>query len=286
MIVEPGQVHSILTRTSGYLEGIASHSLQPYRGCAFGATLCGVGCYVQHARHLLNGRPWGSFLEARMNAAERYRLTVDRERRWARRQSHRFGIFLSSATEPFPPQESRLGVTRAVLSAMEASPPDLLIIQTHSHLVRQYGPQLARLSEQCTLRVHLSIETDRDRLPGLPGHGSSIDRRFEAASSLKASGLMVVITVSPLLPILDPEAFFRRIAAVADGVVLDHFIGGDGTGQGTRTRRTPLPGAMARVDPDSLELAYRDRMAAVAERFLPGRVGVGAAGFAGQWGRN
>lgn len=283
MIVEPSHVQSILTRTSGYLQGIASHSLQPYRGCAFGATLCGVGCYVQHARHLLKGRPWGSFLEARTNAAERYLLTADRERRWARREHNRFGIFLSSATEPFPPQEARLGITRAVLSAMEANPPDLLIIQTHSHLVGQYATHLSRLAQQCELRVHCSIETDLDRLPGLPGHGSSINRRFDAASTLKESGLFVVITVAPLLPIRDPEQFFERIAGAANAVVLDHFIGGDGTEQGARTRRTALPAAMAEVEPSSIDLAYRDRMAEIAERFLPGRVGVGRAGFAGSW---
>src|SRR5690606_243660 len=130
MIVQPTTVRSILTRTSGYLDGIASHSLQPYRGCPFGASLCGVGCYVQHARHLTQGRPWGSFLEARTNAADAYREAVDRERRWARRSRDRFGIFLSSATEPFPPQESRWGITRGVLSAMLDEPPDLLIVQS------------------------------------------------------------------------------------------------------------------------------------------------------------
>ena len=108
MDVEAATVGSILTRTSGYLDGIASHSLQPYRGCPFGASLCGVGCYVRHAGHLTSGRPWGSFLDVRTNAAEAYRAPVDRERRWARRSRGRFGIFLSSATEPFPPQEARL----------------------------------------------------------------------------------------------------------------------------------------------------------------------------------
>jgi hypothetical protein len=74
------RVRSILTRTSGYLDGIASHSLQPYRGCSFGRSLCGVGCYVQHNTWLTRGEPWGSFLEARIDAAERYLSTAPRER--------------------------------------------------------------------------------------------------------------------------------------------------------------------------------------------------------------
>ncbi len=94
----------------------------------------------------------------------------------------------------------------------------------------------------------------------------------------------MVITVSPLLPINDPDAFFARIAECADAVVLDHYIEGDGTPTGARTLRTALPLAMAAVDPSSVTLEYRDRMAAVAARYLPGNVGIGRAGFAGEFG--
>jgi hypothetical protein len=39
---------------------------------------------------------------------------------------------------------------------------------------------------------------------------------------------------------------------------------------------------MARVDPESVTIAYRDRMAEIAARHLPGRVGLGSDGFAGR----
>jgi DNA repair photolyase len=280
---ELSTIGSILTRASGYLETVCSHSLQPYRGCPFGASLCGVGCYVQHSPHITRGRRWGSFLEVRTNAAEAYRAGYDGERRWARERRGGFVIFLSSATEPFPPQESRLGITRSVLSAMLDRPPDGLIVQTHSHRVVEAIDVLAPLAAACDVRVHVSIESDRDRLPGLPPPASSVARRFEAARALRDAGLRVVITVSPLLPIADPDGFFARIAAVADAVVLDHFIGGDGSKQGARTLRTALPAAMAAVDPASVALDYRDRMGAIAEKSLPGRVGYGRDGFAGRW---
>ena len=63
------EVKSILTRSSGYLKGTTSHSLQPYRGCSFGNSLCGVGCYAGQNRFLTRGAEWGSFLEVRVNAA-------------------------------------------------------------------------------------------------------------------------------------------------------------------------------------------------------------------------
>ncbi len=283
MHTELTTIQSVLTRASGFLETVCSHSLQPYRGCPFGSALCGVGCYVQHSVHVTQGRRWGSFLEVRTNAAQAYRAGYERERRWARQRRGGFVIFLSSATEPFPPQESRHGVTRSVLTAMLDQTPDGLIVQTHSHRVVDALDRLVPLAGQCALRVHVSIESDCDRLPGLPPPASSVARRLEAARALREAGLRVVVTVSPLLPIADPECFFGRIAMVADAVVLDHYIGGDGSSNGARTLRTALPAAMAAVDTASLALEYRDRMGAIAERYLPGRVGYGPDGFAGRW---
>ena len=72
MQVTSVSVRGILTRSSGFLRTVCSHSLQPYRGCSYGRALCGVGCYAQHNRWLARGEAWGSFLEARVNAAESY----------------------------------------------------------------------------------------------------------------------------------------------------------------------------------------------------------------------
>jgi DNA repair photolyase len=276
------RIRNILTRASGYLEGISSHSLQPYRGCSYGSALCGVGCYVRHNRWLTRGAEWGSFLEARINAAESYQAQFGREQCFARRHGGRFSIFLSSATDPFVPQERRLGITARVLDAMLEQPPDALIVQTHTHRVVDELERLVSLAARCTLRVHVSIESDRERLPGLPPPASSVARRLEAARQLSRAGLHTVITVAPLLPIAVPRAFFAQLAEVADAVVIDHFIGGDGSRSGARTLRTRLPDAMRAVEPESVTLAYRDRMAALAREIMPGRVGVGRAGFAGR----
>ena len=277
------RVKSILTRSSGYLRQVCSHSLQPYRGCTYGGSLCGVGCYVRHNGLLTRGAEWGSFLDVRENAAEVYRASAARERAWARRSRGRFSVFLSSSTDPFLPQESRFGVTRSLLEAMIEAPPDALVVQTHTHRVTDALDLYPALAERTDLRLHLSIETDRDRLPGLPPPASPVERRFAAAEALHAAGLRVVITVSPLLPIAEPRAFFERVGTVADAVVLDHFVGGDGSADGSRTLRTALPEAMRRVDPRSTSLAYRDEMVALARQVLPGRVGVHIDGFAGHF---
>jgi DNA repair photolyase len=280
MLTSMVEVRSILTRTTGYLKTVCSHSLQPYRGCPFGKALCGVGCYVQHNHYITKGRPWGSFLEVRANAADVYARDYLRERNWARRSREGFVIFLSSATEPFPPLESRHKVTAGLLDAMISQPPDGLIVQTHSHRVIEHVDVLKRLASLCSLRVHVSIETDLDVIPGLPPHASPIAARFAAVERLKTEGIRVIVTVSPLLPIGDAEQFFEKISQMADGVVIDHFIGGDGSANGSRTLHTALPNAMNLIDPESTDLSYRDRMCALARQILPGRVGTSIDGFA------
>ena len=276
-------IKNILTRTTGYLRTVTSHSLQPYRGCTFGNALCGVGCYVQHNGHVLRGRRWGGFLEVRTNAAASYRQNFERERRWARRGGGIFSIFCSSSTDPFVPQEPKFGITRSVLEAMCEAPPDELVIQTHTHrVVRELGT-LVELAKRCDLRVHVSIETDRESIPGLPPHASPVARRFEACSSLRQAGLRTVVTISPLLPIRAPREFLGRIAEVADAVVIDHYIGGDGSPDGSRTTRTGLAAAMKSIDDDSTSLTYRDRIVEIAHDVMPGRVGVSIDGFAGRY---
>jgi DNA repair photolyase len=285
-VISETTIKNVLTRTTGFLRTVTSHSLQPYCGCTFGNSLCGVGCYVRHNGRLLKGRSWGSFLEVRTNAAQSYLDNYDAEAAWARRASRSdglFSIFCSSSTDPFVPQEFRYGITGSVLKAMLRRPPDRLILQTHSPRVAEFAGSLRELAGRCDVRVHVSIETDREQIPGLPPHSSSVENRFQACARLRDAGLWTVVTVSPLLPIREPEGFFARIAQVADAVVLDHFIGGDGSPDGNRTLRTPLPAAMRQLAPGSTELSYRDQMAAIARRHLPGRVGVNVDGFAGRY---
>jgi hypothetical protein len=81
-----------------------------------------------------------------------------------------------------------------------------------------------------------------------------------------------------------PAAFFEQLAgAGASAVVIDHFIEGDGTREGSRTWKTDLPRSMAAVNSESTHLAYRDRIAGIAQNYLP--VGISASGFAGHYSR-
>jgi DNA repair photolyase len=278
------QCKSILTRASGYLKQVCSHSINPYVGCGFGRSACGVGCYVRHNTWLTKGRDWGGFVEVKTNAPEVYLQTCEAERRWAHRRDQSFALFFSSSTEPWQPVEKQYRITRRILEAMQMHPPDELILQTHATAMRDDLELVAALSQQCRLRVHVSIEGDIERLPGLPPPPATVKGRIELLRQLRSAGIFAVACLSPLYPMEHPAAFFKQLAgAGASAVVLDHFIEGDGTAEGVRTLKTDLPRSMEAVDSESTRLAYRDRIAAIARDYLP--VGISAAGFAGHYSR-
>ena len=211
MLLSQINIAQILTRSSGFLHDVCSHSLQPYRGCALGCSLCGVGCYVRHNIYVTRGEPWGSFVEARTNAAEAYREQYEREKTWARKARGAFGIFLSSSTEPFQPAEQKYRVTRSVLETMLELPPDFLILQTHSHHVADYVDLYPRLLRATKLRVHLSIESDRDDLPGLPRSASPVTKRMDAAATLKAARANLKTNDAVRVPRFDKPGRIVRI---------------------------------------------------------------------------
>ncbi|MGP0565726.1 MULTISPECIES: hypothetical protein [unclassified Nitrospina] len=278
------ECRSILTRSTGYLKRVCSHSMNPYTGCGLGKSACGAACYVRFNPWLTRGREWGGFVDVKTNAAEVYRRTADAERRWAHKRSQPFSIFLSSSTEPWQAVEKTYRITRSLLDALLDAPPDELILQTHTTGIREDLARVQALSKLCRLRVHVSIEGDTGRLPGMPPPPSRLEDRIRLLRELSDAGIIAVACMAPLYPVNDPDAFFKKLAKTGIvGVVIDHFIEGDGTPDGARTLKTPLPPAMARVNPDSIYKEYRDHMAAIAVRYLP--VGISSEGFSGEYRR-
>jgi len=162
MEIRETSCNSILTRASGYLRGVCSHSLNPYVGCGYGNSSCGEGCYVRFNQWLLRGRQWGSFVDVKVNADKVYYKTVQAERRWAARRGVPFSIFFSSSTDPWQPVERKFRVTHRVLNAMLEEVPDILILQTHSSMILEDMKCIVALDRLCDLRVHISIEGDQD----------------------------------------------------------------------------------------------------------------------------
>ncbi|MFQ5637152.1 MAG: radical SAM protein [bacterium] len=230
---------TILTPTSGFLKTGYTHSVNVYRGCAFAKALCGTFCYAQHNIWITKGRRWG-FYAAKRHVADAYCREYDRIKKPSGRPAKPLKIYMSSVTDPYIPQEARLKSTRALLTEMVARPPDALVVQTHNTLILRDIDLIQEIAEKCTVWVSMSVETDMDPVPGLPQHASPPQTRLAVAKQFKDAGVKTQIAVSPLLPISDLPAFCTRIDECASRVILDHFLIGDGSPNGLRTKRTGL----------------------------------------------
>lgn len=277
--VEVSTPSRALAPTGGYLEGY-SHTLNPYGGCAFGRGGCPF-CYVRQsppqrfAPRGADGRAlgWGHWLRVKQGLAER----LARELRSPAARGYR--VFCGSATDPYQGAEARWRLTRGCLEALAVAPVAALVLQTRSVLVER---DLALLAALPFVRLHLTVETDDLAVHrALTASSPPPARRLATARAARRAGISTTITVSPLLPLADPEAFAAALAEVADRVIVDTLADGDGAG-GRRSRSNGMPAALAALghpgfmdDPGPVE-----RLLSALRRRLPAdRVGVGRAGF-------
>jgi DNA repair photolyase len=228
---------TILTPTSGFLRSGFTHTINAYQGCAFAGALCGTFCYAQHNIWITKGRRWGLY-GAKHGAAAAYQRDHDRVRNPRRGEPRPLRIYMSSTTDPYLPQEKSLELTRGLLEAMIERPPDVLVIQTHHPLIARDADLIEALSHRCSLWISITIETDMDPVPGFPGHASPPARRLEVLQSFRERGVKTQAAVSPLLPLADAQSFARDLDRACDRVIVDHYLIGDGSPGGLRTKRT------------------------------------------------
>lgn len=215
---------SMLNKGTGFLSGY-THSLNPYTGCSFGCSYCYVR---QMPVSLFRGIPWGEWVDVKRNAAEVFRKELQR----ARKQG-KVTIFMSSSTDPYQPAEASECVTRTLLEVMVDNPPDFLLVQTRSPLVKRDIDLLQQLGDR--VRVSMTLETDREDIrlhftPGTP----PIEARLRTLWLLKEQNIPVQATIAPLLPSSDD--FPAKLFPLVDRVCIDDYFMGDGSG-GKRTRR-------------------------------------------------
>lgn len=214
---------SMMNKGTGFLTGY-SHSLNPYAGCSFGCSYCYVR---QMPVSTFRGKPWGTWVDAKKDAADVFSKELTREKR-----KGKVTIFMSSSTDPYQPAEAKECVTRSLLEVMVEDPPDFLLVQTRSPLVQRDIDLLLRLGER--VRVSMTIETDREEIrrhftPGTP----PIEARLRTLMHLKEAGVRTQATIAPTLP--SSEHFPHRLLSLVDRVCIDDYFMGDGSG-GKRTR--------------------------------------------------
>jgi DNA repair photolyase len=202
--VTPIDARTILTPSSGFIS-LYKFTLNPYSGCAFGCSYC-------YARYFVSDRgrreTWGSWVSAKQDAG----TLVARACNAGTLQSGD-KVYTSSVTDPYQPAERRLAITRGVLETLlEHGVQPRLTIQTRSPLATRDIDLFQRFDR---IRINFTIATDSDDVrrryePRCP----PIDQRFGAAADVAAAGVPIGISISPMLPIGDAEAFARRLRAL------------------------------------------------------------------------
>ena len=231
---------SILTPTSGFLGSGFTHTINIYSGCAFDGSVCGIFCYAQHNHWITKGRPWGLY-GAKENTVSAYEREFDRLKRPRRGNSKSLRIYMSSSTDPYVPQEKSLKLTRSLLEAMIDRPPNGLVIQTHATMIERDLDVIEDLATRTSVWVSITVETNRESLPGFPKHASSPAARLEVLRKFRDAGIRTQATISPLLPLTNVTSFAQSLNQVADRVIVDHYLLGDGSKGGWRTRQTEFP---------------------------------------------
>lgn len=200
------EADTILTAATGFISAY-KFTLNPYNGCGFGCDYCYARFFAPSER--LRDE-WGEWVRVKSNAAALVEAAAGRADPRLRLMPGD-SIFMSTVTDPYQPIEARLRITRAVVEALVPHQPRLTV-QTRSPIARRDIDLFQQFEH---IRVNVSVPTDSEsvRLRYEP-RAPSIKERLATAEAIAGAGVRIGICVSPMLPMEDPVAFGRRIAAL------------------------------------------------------------------------
>jgi DNA repair photolyase len=226
--METISARSIFSPATGYIRrGGFDWTCNPYVGCSFGCTYCYAMFLPQNRRPK---EDWGRWFQAKINAVE-----------LAQKQAHKVAgqaVYLSSVTDPYLPAERSLQLTRGILEAMIPHQPRLLVQTRGPLVVRDFD----LLKQFRAVRINMSIPTDSEEVrQAFEPKAPPLEKRWQAIAAARAAGLPVGICVTPMLPLVNPDTFVRRLVEFKpDALVVQDFHdsgGAFGADTGERARR-------------------------------------------------
>jgi len=191
-----GRMHSVWT-------------INPYRGCEFGCRYC----YARYAHEFMELRDPVLF-ETRIFAKQFDAVSFRRElARVPRGES----LWIGTATDPYQPAERRFEVTRRILDVIAMEKGRSIGITTKSDLVVRDLDLLARVAEQNTIHVHLTITTlDEDLARLIEPLAPRPSLRMKAVQRLTEQGIGCTVLAHPIMPLInDSEASLDALCGAA-----------------------------------------------------------------------
>jgi DNA repair photolyase len=185
-------------------------TINPYRGCEFGCKYC-YARYTHEFMEMREGADFEQKIYVKQHAAELLRQEL-------RRVKPGEAIALGTATDPYQPAERRYEITRTILEEFARHSGFDLGIVTKSNLVVRDLDLLRAVSATNQLSIHITITTlNTDLARILEPRAPRPDLRMDAVRVLRAAGLRVGVSCSPVLPGItdsppDLEAVVRAAA--------------------------------------------------------------------------
>jgi len=239
------------------------YSINPYSGCSFGCTYCYAAFFSRDQDKMNN---WGKWVEVKENALK---LLVKKRKNPLIDKT----IYLSSVTDPYQPIEKELELTRTILKELIDYHKVRLVIQTRSHLVER-DIDLFKLFD--TIQVNMTITTDSEEVRKVfEPYCPSNKMRLKAIKTINDNGIPSCITMTPLLPIEDPESFVQSLKETGiDKFIVQPFHVAKGKfAAGTRDE------AKAILDKFNWSLDEYERILVIFKQLIPD-IGIGKQGFA------
>jgi len=187
-------------------------TVNPYRGCAMGCRYC-YAAYTHEFMGITTPESFHSTVYVKTGAeAETARQLPSIVRRGQL-------VALGTATDPYQPGETDLGVTRRFLEAAVQMRGLRLGITTKGAIILRDLDLLRRIHERSSLQVHVSlISPDAALLRRLEPLAPPPPVRIEVMRRLVETGLRVGLSLAPILPALtdaeaDLDALLGAVAA-------------------------------------------------------------------------
>ncbi|BBI34033.1 SPL family radical SAM protein [Cohnella abietis] len=259
---------TMLNKGTGFLSGY-SHSLNPYTGCSFGCSYCYVR---QMPVSLFRKAEWGTWVDVKKEAAGVFQKEYQKAK-----AKGPVTIFMSSSTDPYQPIENREQITRSLLKIMSCDPPDFLLVQTRSPLVRRDIDLLLQLGKH--VRVSMTIETDLEEIrKHFSPYAPPIAARLKTLQLLAEAGVPTQATIAPILP--SSDRFAEILRPLVTRVCVDDYFMGDGSG-GKRTRNLGVDALYKQLGLEEWyhPTAYRKVYEQLKQHFSEDQIWISQQGF-------
>lgn len=162
---------------------LASHVINPYRGCEFGC----LYCYSQENKNIKN---FSEKLGVKINAPQ----VLERELRYKTPKR----VLLGSTTECFQYQELKFKVTEKILNILNNSYNIPYTLLTKSHLVSQYLP-LIKKSKRNKIYFTLNFSSD-DLITLLEQKSPNVQSRIQTIKEIIAQSIPLRVHIGPFIP--------------------------------------------------------------------------------------